>query len=112
MLAHIHPPGTNPNRVNDNTKHHHEFEADGIILTDRLKIDDFEKLDELIGPKLYIFERNVDKTLTQQKVQKNMNKDVKKQNQEDIHEEKLQDNTEHKQKDSSEENQTFFRRRV
>ena len=44
MLAILHPPKDDQNRLNKNTKYHHEIKTDAIEVTIGIKLDDIKKL--------------------------------------------------------------------
>ena len=63
MLTFLNPPGDNPNSGHY-TKNLHEIITDENDLTDALKVDDVEKLEELNNLNINVFQPKADKTLT------------------------------------------------
>ena len=62
--------------MNNLLKYLHDIETDGTDLTDCLKTDGFEKLEDLYNLSINVFELNENTTLTQVHISKVMNKIV------------------------------------
>ena len=90
ILAVLHPPKDNPDRLSVHTKHLRKIKTDGIVFFGGLNIYDMENLEELNNLNINVFELNEEKTLTQLFVSTNMNGNEH--DKVDIHEDSYEEN--------------------
>ena len=74
ILVSLQPPKHNPKAVSINAKNRYEIKTNKNDLTNGLKVDDFEKFEQLNNLKKNAFELNEDKSPTQLYVSENLNK--------------------------------------